>query len=65
MLPRASGAPNKAKKRIVDDAGSVALEASSASSAAQAAALSLLESSGDEQALEKLVTECRERVDNG
>ena len=65
MLPRASGAPNKAKKRIVDDAGSEGLEASSASSAAQAAALSLLESSGDEQALEKLVTECRERVDNG
>lgn len=51
----------KKAKRNVDDT----TRSSSSSSVARAAALSLLESSGDEHSLENLVAECRERVDDG
>jgi hypothetical protein len=67
MLPRTSGASKKAKRNDVD--GDLmkfkASSSSSSSSPASTAALSLLESSGDERALAELVAECRRSVDDG
>ena len=63
MLPRGSAAAKKAKRNV--EVGMNASSSSPSAAAARAAALSLLESSGDEHALEKLVAEFRERVDDG
>lgn len=65
MLPRSSGSPKKAKRIDVDDASMKEKNNAALPSSARTAALSLLEIAGDEQTVEKLVAECRERVDDG